>query len=153
MDQPEVEIRIVKELPDAALRELADLYGIAGFTDEGDDPALWLDAVLSGSLLAAGVFRGEQLIGFGRALGDGVSDAYLQDIVIHPDFRGRGLGARLVHFLIAELRKTGTAWIGIVAVPGKEDFYRKLGFTPLARHTPMRFEADVCVSGEGGDPF
>ena len=143
MDQAgrSVEIRIVKSLPGAALRELAALYELAGFTDEGDDPALWLNSVLAGSLLAAGVFHKERLIGFGRALGDGVSDAYLQDIVIHPDFRGRGLGGRLVRFLIAELRKSGTGWIGIVAVPGKEEFYRKLGFTELERHTPMRFDA------------
>ena len=153
MEQTEVDIRLVTALPETARRELAGLYCLAGFTDEGDNPALWLDAVVAGSLLAAGVFRSGQLIGFGRALGDGVSDAYLQDIVIDPAFRGQGLGSRLVRFLVAELRKTGTGWIGIIAVPGKEEFYRRLGFTPLADHTPMRFDEDARVSGEGEAHF
>ena len=138
-DAASLEIRTIAALPAPALRELAELYSLAGFVDENDDPALWLNSVLAGSLLAAGVFLKDRLIGFGRALGDGASDAYLQDIVIHPDFRGLGLGSRLVKFLIAELRKNGPMWIGIIAAPGKEDFYRRLGFSPLADHTPMRF--------------
>ena len=138
----EFAIHSLAGLPDAQLRQLAELYQLAGFTDDGDEPLLWLNAVLSGSLLCVGAFRRDRLVGFGRALGDGVSDAYLQDIVVHADFRGRGLGRKIVTFLIAELRKTGVSWIGLVAVPGMENFYRKLGFVELAGHTPMRLAAE-----------
>ena len=74
-----------------------------------------------------------------RALGDGVSDAYIQDVVVEPDRRGQGIGSELVRMLVAELRKAGVSWIGLVGAPGTERFYRKLGFSPLAGHVPMRY--------------
>ena len=50
-------------------------------------------------------------IGFARAVSDGVNDAYLADVIVAPESRGRGAGKLLVRAMIddgpgAELRWT-----------------------------------------------
>jgi ribosomal protein S18 acetylase RimI-like enzyme len=65
------------------------------------------------------------LIGCGRALSDGVYQAALYDIAVLPCYQGSGLGRRLVEALLAGL---GDCNVILYASPGKEGFYRKLGF-------------------------
>ena len=57
-----------------------------------------------------------------------------------PAFRGRGLGAAIIRRLVEELRARRIGWIGLVAEPGTEPFYRRLGFAALAGHVPMLLE-------------
>jgi len=76
-----------------------------------------------------------KLIGLVRVVGDGGLHYYLQDVVILPEFQGRGLGAAIMDNLMAYLRshvKSG-AVIGLLAAKGKEPFYEKYGF--IARPT------------------
>lgn len=41
-----------------------------------------------------------RMIGFARAITDFACHAYLADVIVHPDWRGRGLGTRLVRRLV-----------------------------------------------------
>ena len=68
----------------------------------------------------------QKIAGIARVLSDGCSDAYIQDVVVAPEYRGRGIGQQLVNFLTSELKKCGIDWIGLVGEPGTEEFYRKL---------------------------
>lgn len=79
-------------------------------------------------------------IGMGRAISDGVSDAYLQDIVVLPDYRGKGIGTAIVEELKAICSRSGIGWIGIIAGPETEYFYRRFGFSRMGGYTPMRYE-------------
>ena len=91
----------------------------------------------------AAAFDGGRLIGMGRALSDGAGDAYIQDIVVDPDYRKQGIGGAIVKMLVAELRDAGVSWIGLVGAPGTEKFYRELGFAPLKDHIPMRYAGEA----------
>jgi len=86
--------------------------------------------------LAAGLVNvvardGGRLAGFGRVVGDGVLYFYVQDVIVHPDFRGRGVGRLIVELMLAEVLKRAPvgATIGLMAAEGKEGFYEKFGFT------------------------
>lgn len=126
--------RIETEFTAEFLRAAARLYRIAGWVDE-DDGCEFLAAALKNSCAVAAAYGEDgELVGMGRALGDGVSDAYVQDVVVDPAFRRRGVGAAVVRALAAELRKRGVDWIGLVGEPGTEAFYRSLGF-----HAPAGF--------------
>ncbi len=59
-------------------------------------------AVLRGSP-AVGAWRGGQLVGFARAVTDGVLRAYVEDVVVAPSRRGSGIGLALLDRLIQEL--------------------------------------------------
>ncbi|HEY0199815.1 MAG TPA: GNAT family N-acetyltransferase [Rhodanobacter sp.] len=92
------------------------------------------------------VYEGDRLIGAGRALADGLDCSYLCDIAIHPDHQGSGLGKAI----IAKLREfsTGHRKIILYAKPGKEGFYRKLGF--LRMRTAMAIFSNQDHAAEAG---
>ena len=69
-----------------------------------------------------------KLIGFARAVADGVFNAMLLDIVIHPDFQGQGIGKQVVTNLVKQLRQSEITDITLFAAPHMVDFYHKLGF-------------------------
>ena len=124
----EVRTRILTVFPPELVAAAARLYRIAGWVGE-DDGCGFLEAALRGSCVVCAAYSGEILIGMGRVLGDGVSDAYIQDVVVDPEFRRRGVGGAVVKRLVAELRARGVDWIALVGAPGTDEFYRSLGFT------------------------
>jgi ribosomal protein S18 acetylase RimI-like enzyme len=65
----------------------------------------------------------------GRVLADGADCAYLCDVAVLPEHQGSVLGREMVQRLVADSR--GHKKIILYSVPGKERFYRKLGFLRL----------------------
>ncbi|MCC0177472.1 GNAT family N-acetyltransferase, partial [Waterburya agarophytonicola K14] len=70
----------------------------------------------------------ESLIGFARAVSDGVFHATLLDILVAPRFQQRGLGKKIVLALIEQLQQSQINDITLFASPHIVDFYHKLGF-------------------------
>jgi len=71
-------------------------------------------------------FEGERVVGFARALCDGVSNGYIGTVAVAEDFRGRGIGRELVERLIGD--DTNITWV-LRAGRGSEKFWEKMGFT------------------------
>jgi ribosomal protein S18 acetylase RimI-like enzyme len=71
------------------------------------------------------VLEAERIVGFGRALSDGAYQAAIYDVAVVPESQGRGVGRLIVENLL-----DGLAGCNVIlyAAPGKEDFYRRLGF-------------------------
>ena len=100
-----------------------------------------LENLISGSFafaVAIDISTG-RAVGMGRAISDGVSDAWLQDIVVRKDLRGRGLGRAIIERLLEHCLAKGLVWIGLVAEPGTRKFYEPMGFEALAGE-PMVFK-------------
>jgi GNAT superfamily N-acetyltransferase len=140
MDTDEIEIKTVTRVD---RRDVKELYRQAGWwndDDETPDGSSWIDAMVGGSFCFVGAFRRGRMIGMGRAVSDGASDAYIQDVTVLKEFRGRGLGALIVGAIRDFLLARGIGWIGLVAEPGTQPFYRRLGFAALAGYTAMKLE-------------
>ena len=138
-EQRMIDCRIIKELSGADFDRLRKLYIETAWISP-DDPAVFLHRAVAGSTAAVGAFDDSgTLIGFGRALSDGCSDAYIQDVVVSPEFRGQGLGRQIIRLLESELRRMGVDWIGLVGEPGTEQFYSKLGLKPKSGYTLWLF--------------
>lgn len=71
-----------------------------------------------------------RLIGFSRATSDHAFNATVWDVVVHPDFQGRGLGKILMKNIVQELRRSDISNITLFADPHVVEFYRNLGFSP-----------------------
>lgn len=73
----------------------------------------------------------QSILGFGRAVGDGLLYFYISDIFVHPGQRGTGLGAEIGRRLLIEIDKQAIpgATVAVVAAPGRESFYEKIGLT------------------------
>ena len=73
-----------------------------------------------------------KVIGMGRLVGDGAMYWYLQEIIVLPEYQGKGIGKSIVNRLLQYINDNsidGTnVSIGLTAVKGKEAFYEKFGF-------------------------
>jgi len=89
-----------------------------------------LQVAFSNSMFRCFAYHSGRLIGAGRALADGVDCSYICDVVVHPSHQGLGIGKQIVSILL----KLSSAHKKIIlyAVPGRESFYRKLGFKRMA---------------------
>jgi GNAT superfamily N-acetyltransferase len=67
------------------------------------------------------------MIGFARAISDGVGFAYLADVYIAKDFRGQGLGVELVATMID--RGPGAAFRWTLHTTDAHGLYARFGFT------------------------
>lgn len=74
------------------------------------------------------VFDNENLIGFGRAISDGVRQSAIYDVATLPEYQGKGIGRLIIENII---KNTPTCNFILYASPGKEGFYEKLGFKRL----------------------
>ena len=86
------------------------------------------DRVLKSSYAYFTVRAGRRLIAFLNVISDGVGDAFLVDLMVHPDFQKRGIGMAIVSKAIAELTKDGIRCIQATFRPKHEGFYRRCGF-------------------------
>ena len=68
----------------------------------------------------------QRVVGFGRALCDGVSNGYISMVAVAADRRGQGIGRKLVEYLIDD--DTHLTWV-LRAGRGSEGFWKKMGFT------------------------
>ncbi|MBV6623130.1 MAG: GNAT family N-acetyltransferase [Rivularia sp. (in: Bacteria)] len=73
------------------------------------------------------VWNKQQLIGFARATSDGVYRATIWDVVIHPDFRGTGLGSKLVETVLSHPRMSKVERVYLMTTH-QQRFYEKIGF-------------------------
>ena len=65
-------------------------------------------------------------VGFSRTISDGVAVAYLADVYVHPDVRGRGLGLELVRFSVDEGPFAAARWF--LNTDDAHELYRRFGF-------------------------
>jgi ribosomal protein S18 acetylase RimI-like enzyme len=122
--------------------ELSELYRIAPL---GHKSAEGLKLAFTNSMFKCFVFDGDVLIGVGRAVADGVDCSYLCDVAIHPDYQGRGLGKAII-LRLNEL-SAGHRKIILYANPGKEGFYKKLGFLPMRTAMAIFENQEKAIQG------
>jgi ribosomal protein S18 acetylase RimI-like enzyme len=74
------------------------------------------------------VYHGSQLIGFGRAISDGVCQAAIYDVAVVPEFQKKGVGTTIISHILARLAHCNVI---LYASPGKEGFYKTLGMRKM----------------------
>lgn len=80
--------------------------------------------------LCFGIYQGERQIGFARIVSDFATFAYLGDVFVLEDFRGRGLSKWLMKVIIEHPRLQGLRrWI--LATRDAHGLYEQYGFAPL----------------------
>ena len=82
--------------------------------------------------LWAACFSDRKLVGYVDVVSDGVADAYIRDLVVHPDHQHRGIGSHLLDLVIGAVRDDGVRMANVVFEPGLERLYRKSGFHIMA---------------------
>jgi len=68
-----------------------------------------------------------KLIGYVQVISDGILHAYILRLIVHPEYRNKGLGTKLMEEIMNVINNENMKPT-LVAVPGKEKFYEKFGF-------------------------
>ncbi|WP_296129435.1 GNAT family N-acetyltransferase [uncultured Anaerococcus sp.] len=85
----------IREYTDFNVDQIRDLYDSVGWTSYTDD----MDALIKGyenSLKILAAFEDEKLLGVIRAVGDGYTIIFIQDILVLPDYQRKGVGKTLL---------------------------------------------------------
>jgi GNAT superfamily N-acetyltransferase len=115
------------------------LYGSVTWGHGRDEDGI--RAVIEATV-ALGVWDGDRLIGFTRAMSDGRYRAYIEDVMIDPEYRGNKIGEGMVAALLEELG--GIEIVSLFCEPQRVAFYERNGFSPSESHVMMHREsADV----------
>jgi GNAT superfamily N-acetyltransferase len=123
--------------------EIANLYRAGGWWKEEYDQKELPRLIRGSFLFAVAVDRKTgHAVGMGRVISDGVSDGYIQDLVVLPEYRKTGIGAQIVATLVKKCLEQGISWIGLIAEPDTEKFYLPFGFHPMEGHVPLKFRSD-----------
>lgn len=121
--------------------DIRSLYREAGWWKEEWDPA-HLNLLIAGSLAFAVAVDREtgSAVAMGRAISDGSSDAYIQDLVVKSEYRDSGIGRKILTTLVTYCQAQGIIWIALIAEPGTEQFYVPSGFERMEGSVPMIFK-------------
>ena len=115
----------VYSLENISLDELSELYN----KTLGNKSTTDLKAVFTNSIFKCFVFSQSKLIAAGRSLADGIDCSYICDVAVLPEFQRLGIGKNIISKLVK--LSAGHNKIILYAVPGKEAFYKKLGFKKM----------------------
>ncbi|WP_346879495.1 GNAT family N-acetyltransferase [Clostridium sp. UBA3061] len=80
------------------------------------------------SYIAIFVYDNDNLIGFGRALSDGVYQGAIYDVAILPQYQGKGIGKLIVSTILESLPGCNVI---LYAAMGKEGFYNSFNFRKM----------------------
>ena len=112
-----------------SLRDYQALRKSAGWAVLADEQAL---AGLNHTYLLISCYEADRIAGAARLLWDRGHIAYLTDVIVMPEFQGRGIGKTIVRELISSFTsQLPEGWIvklSVLAARGRESFYQQFGF-------------------------
>ena len=73
-------------------------------------------------------YEENELIGFIDCVSNGVTDAYIQDLMVKPEYQGKGIGTKLMNMMIDYLKNNHIYMISVLFDESLKSFYEKFGF-------------------------
>jgi ribosomal protein S18 acetylase RimI-like enzyme len=86
-----------------------------------------LGRLISASQRAVVAVADDEIVGFARAITDGISNGYVSMVVVAEQHRRRGIGQALVEGLIGS--EPDITWVLRAGRTGAAEFFAKLGFS------------------------
>ena len=127
--------------PSLKLEEIGRLRVMIGW-----DEALDLYRQTLGSTYVwAGCFCGDELVGYVDVTSDGVADAYIRDLMVHPAHQRLGIGSRLLNMVLDQIRRDGIRMANVVFERHLAGFYHHAGFHLMAGGL-LDFRSDRAIA-------
>ena len=124
-----MEIREYKDFNENEIRSLYDSVGWTAYTR--DMPAL--EKGYRNSLLILAAYEGDQLAGIARAVGDGTTIVFIQDILVKPDRQRQGIGTALLKAMLDRYANVRQIELTTDSRPETIAFYKSLGFSEFSQ--------------------
>ena len=123
-----MEIREYKIFNEA---EILRLYRSVGWTAYTDQPEV-LRKGFESSMLTLAAYEGNQLLGIIRAVGDGHTIVFVQDILVFPEYQRKGIGTALLQAMLDRYSHVRQIELATDNTPKTIAFYKAMGFCEMS---------------------
>ena len=125
-------------LDDISVKDFQDLHIKLGWKYLTDE---LVKASLDGSMFKVSVRLDAKVVGIARIIGDGATHGLLADVIVDPDYQGKGVGKAMIMHLMDKVQAfvddgRDEFLVELLPTTGKIDFYKKCGF----KHKPENME-------------
>lgn len=119
-----------RQNPQLDFQAVLEIYDSVGWTNYTDRPTM-LQKALEHSLLVLAAFDSDRLVGLLRAVGDGHSIVFIQDILVLPSYQRQGIGRTLLEQAITHFPGIYQLHLLTDNTEKTRSFYEELGFTAV----------------------
>ncbi len=110
--------------PDLAAAELAELRQKVGWEPRKNK----MNQLLGCTYMTAACFDDHQLVGFVDVISDGVEDALIRSLVVHPDYQRKGIALALLQMALERIKADRIKTANVLFEPHLAPLYRRAGF-------------------------
>ena len=118
------------------------LYQAVGWSMYTRDPKK-LERAIAQSLSVLGAYDGDQLVGLIRAVGDGETILFIQDLLVLPSYQRQGIGRQLVGALVDQFPQVRQRVLLTDDQPQTRAFYENIGFVQGSKVGVIAFYQDL----------
>ena len=118
----------IKEYDHFQLDEIVNLYESVGWTSYLERVDTLREAYAN-SLCVLGAYDSENLVGILRAVGDGRTIVFIQDILVLPEYQRQGIGSKLLQAVMERYQDVYQMELLTDNTEKTKAFYRSAGFT------------------------
>lgn len=116
-----------------SFEEILPLYEAVGWTNYTSNPTMLRNALENSLFLISARDEEGKLIGFLRAVGDGYSIVYIQDIIVLPEYQRQGIGTQLLRQTLERFKEVYQMILTTDSELKTIAFYEANGFTALSK--------------------
>ena len=121
---------VIKEYTYYLEDELLALYRSVGWSAYYQQPET-LRRAFEKSLSVLAAYADGELAGILRAVGDGETVVFIQDILVKPEYQRKGIGTYLIARLLEQYKHVRQLHLMTDDLPETVAFYKAVGFVPV----------------------
>ena len=131
-----------------SFEEIFPLYGAVGWTNYTTNPTMLKNALEHSLFLISARDEDGKLVGFLRAVGDGYSILYIQDIIVLPEYQRQGIGTQLLRQTLEHFKEVYQIILTTDSELKTIAFYEANGFTALSKYGCTSFIANPLLQAK-----
>lgn len=97
-----------------------------------------IQKALQNTLFGLCVYDGDNIVGMGRVIGDNAIYFYIQDVIVLPEYKNKGIGKlimeKLIHYVQEQPHQN--IFLGLMSAENVKEFYLGLGFEERGANRP-----------------
>ena len=131
-----------------SFEEILPLYEAVGWSNYTSNPTMLQNTLEHSLFLISARDEDGKLIGFLRAVGDGYSILYIQDIIVLPDYHRQGIGTQLLRQTLKHFQEVYQIILTTDSEVKTIAFYEANGFTALSKYGCTSFIANPILQAK-----
>ena len=131
-----------------SFEEILPLYEAVGWSNYTSNPTMLQNALEHSLFLISARDEDGKLVGFLRAVGDGYSILYIQDIIVLPEYQRQGIGTQLLRQTLKYFNEVYQMILTTDSELKTIAFYEDNGFTALSKYGCTSFMANPILQAK-----